>query len=73
MVIGAIEVEWVAEAVAMDAGKDKELPAYNYQALEPNAFMPNIWDLGEKVLFQLAVFATVNLIDDAALLAFIFC
>jgi hypothetical protein len=34
---------------------------------------PSVLELGEKVLFRLAVFATNNLIDDAAMLAFMFC
>jgi hypothetical protein len=34
---------------------------------------PGAMEFGEKILFQLAVFATVNLMDDAAMLAFIFC
>ena len=34
---------------------------------------PSALEVGEKVLFRLAVFATFNLIDDAAMLAFMFC
>ena len=74
MATGVTEPVSVEEVGVMDAGDHntnlKESTSVDRQiALEG----PNVMEFGEKVLFRLAVFATNNLIDDAAMLAFMFC
>jgi|APCry1669190288_1035285.scaffolds.fasta_scaffold109315_2 hypothetical protein len=58
----------------MDEGKAAE-HLFEPEWVDAQAMKPQLSakELGGRVIFQLAIFATFNLMDDAAMLAFMFC